>query len=298
MSWQVGLLVTLGGAGLAVGVVLLLRWWTLRPGRRPARPERRVAPDRRRHAFGWRSVVFAAFALVFATASLTWYLSQKYAAPAGDAALSGSGDAPSLAGFGRPAPMGPAGMPAPGSGGAGGLEGGGGVAAFGGMNPAGTMPGATAVPSNNAGGDLAPLVVRLKTKLDADPSSGDGWLLLARAYGQLQRYGEADAAYREAAKRLPPDADLLADWVDAHVMARQREWDGEARNLLKRALATNGRHLKALSLAGSEAFVRGDYGTAIGFWERLKAAAPAGSMELQLAEANLAEARRLRGAQP
>lgn len=293
MSWPVGLLVTLGGVGLAVGVVLLLRWWTLRP----ARPERRVASDRRRPAFGWRSAVFAAFALVFATAGLTWYLSQKYATPAGGAALSGGGDAPSLAGFGRPAPMSPAGMPAPGSGGAGGPEGGG-AAAFDGMNPAGAMPGAAAVPSNNAGGDLAPLVVRLKTKLDADPSSGDGWLLLARAYGQLQRYGEADAAYREAAKRLPPDADLLADWVDAHVMARQREWDGEARNLLKRALATNGRHLKALSLAGSEAFVRGDYGTAIGFWERLKAAAPAGSMELQLAEANLAEARRLRGAQP
>ena len=47
-----------------------------------------------------------------------------------------------------------------------------------------------------------------------------------------------------------------------------------------------------------EAFSRGDYATAIKFWERLKAAAPAGSMELQLADANLAEARRQRGSQP
>ena len=270
MSWFNGLLLTLGAAGLGVGVVLLLRFWY--EHRRAGRPERRVAPDRRRHAFGWRSAVFAAFALVFATASLTWYLSQRYGAPrpaAADATPAGLA-MPGLAAFRGAAPPGPESVSGP-------------------ANPP--------APSN-AGGDLAPLVQRLKAKLDADPSPGDGWLLLARAYGQLQRYPEADAAYREAARRLPPDADLLADWVDAHVMARERQWDGEARNLLQRALATNARHLKTLSLAGSEAFSRGDYGAAIAFWERLKAAAPAGSMELQLADANLAEARRLVAGRP
>lgn len=278
MSWLSGLLLTLGAAGLGLGFVLLMRFWY---GRRAARPERRGAPDRRRYAFGWRSAAFFGFALVFATAGLTWYLTQRDAAP------------PSLAGA-EVAP--PAGAALPGLG------------AFRGAAPVGTTPGpagafsstapANPAPPSNAGGDLGPLVARLKAKLDADPSPGDGWLLLARAYGQLQRYAEADAAYREAAKRLSADADLLADWVDAHVMARQRQWDGEARDLLQRALASNGRHLKSLSLAGSEAFSRGDYAAAIGFWERLKAAAPAGSMDLQLAEANLAEARRRRASPP
>jgi cytochrome c-type biogenesis protein CcmH len=276
MNWVSGLLMTLGAVGLGLGFLLMLRFWYGR--RQAARTERRVRPDRRRQIFGWRSAVFVGFALVFTTAGLSWYLSQRDAAPrsepaAADAVPPGGMAAPTLGAFRGVAPLGSPG-------------------------PAGVaIPGSPAAPSN-AGGDLAPLVQRLKAKLDADPSPGDGWLLLARAYGQLQRYPEADAAYREAAKRLTPDADLLADWVDAHVMARQRQWDGEARNLLQRALASNDRHLKTLSLAGSEAYSRGDYVTAIKFWERLKAAAPAGSMELQLADANLAEARRQRSAQP
>lgn len=276
MNWVSGLLLTLGAVGLGLGFLLLMRFWYGR--REAARPDRRAATDRRRQIFGWRSAVFVVFALVFTTAGVTWYLTQRDAVPrresaAADAAPPAGMTGPALGAFRGVAPFGPPG-------------------------PAGVTGPANPPAPSNAGGDLAPLVQRLKAKLDADPSSGDGWLLLARAYGQLQRYAEADAAYREAARRLKPDADLLADWVDAHVMARQRQWDGEARNLLQRALASNGRHLKALSLAGSEAFSRSDYPTAIKFWERLKAAAPAGSMELQMADANLAEARRQRSSAP
>lgn len=148
------------------------------------------------------------------------------------------------------------------------------------------------------GGDLQPLVPRLREKLAADPGNGEGWLLLARSYGQLRQYGDAVAAYRRAAELLPPDAGLLADWADALVMLNQGRWDEAARQLVGRALEVDRRHLKALALAGSAAFDRRDYATAIGFWNEMKAAAPTGSIEARLAEVNIAEAERQRAGKP
>lgn len=160
--------------------------------------------------------------------------------------------------------------------------------------PPETARGAPAAP----GGDLQMLVPRLREKLAADPGNGEGWLLLARSYGQLQQHAAAVAAYRRAADLLPADAGLLADWADAQVMANQGRWDDAARQLVQRALAIDRRHLKALALAGSAAFDRRDYAGAIGFWNEVKAVAPAASIEARLAEANRAEAARRLGGKP
>jgi cytochrome c-type biogenesis protein CcmH len=83
---------------------------------------------------------------------------------------------------------------------------------------------------------------------------------------------------------------MLADWADAHVMAKGGKWDDEGRKIVKRALATDGKHLKTLALSGSEAFDRADYKAAIESWKRMKTAAPADSMDAKLADANIAEA--------
>lgn len=152
------------------------------------------------------------------------------------------------------------------------------------------LPGMEVKPQANAGGDLNTAVKRLADKMANDPGNGDGWLLLAKTYGELRRFPEAAEAYAKAAAILPPDAGMLADWADAYVMSRDRQWDDEGRKIVKRALATDPKHVKSLALAGSEAFGRGDYKAAIDFWKRMKTAAPADSMDAKLADANIAEA--------
>jgi cytochrome c-type biogenesis protein CcmH len=147
-----------------------------------------------------------------------------------------------------------------------------------------------AQPQANSGGDLNTMVKRLADKMDKDPNNGEGWLLLARTYGELRKHKEAANAYARAAALLPPDAALLADWADAYVMTHDRKWNEEARDIVKRALAANPKHLKSLALAGGEAFDRADYKAAIDYWKRIKAAAPAGSMDAKLADSNIAEA--------
>lgn len=150
----------------------------------------------------------------------------------------------------------------------------------------------------NAAGDLNVAVKTLAEKMANDPNNGDGWLLLARTYGQLQRFREASEAYAKAAALLPPDASLFADWVDVYVMAHGRKWDDESRQILKRALAADAKHLKALALAGNEAFDRGDVKAAVAFWQQMKAIAPEGSAESKLADDNLQEAAAHTGTKP
>ena len=153
--------------------------------------------------------------------------------------------------------------------------------------PAATAPaGAPAA----TGGDMHAMVRRLAEKMEKDASNGEGWLLLARAYVELRQHSEAASAYAKAAALLPAEPGMLANWADAHVLANDRKWDDEARGIVKRALAADPKNLKALALAGTEAFERASYDEAIAVWQRMLAAAPAGSMDAKLAEANIQEA--------
>lgn len=154
-------------------------------------------------------------------------------------------------------------------------------------------------PPARAGGDMNEMLKRLADKLAKDPRNGEGWALLGHSYIEVRRYDEAAQAFAKAAALLPPDAALLADWADAYVMAHERKWDKAARDIVNRALAVDPKHLKTLALAGSEAFDRGEYAEAIAYWKRMKAAAPADSMDAKLADANMQEATaRMSGALP
>lgn len=154
-------------------------------------------------------------------------------------------------------------------------------------------------PQANSGGDLNTMVKRLADKMAKDPANGEGWLLLARTYGELRRFAEATDAYARADALLAPDAALLADWADAYVMSHDRKWDEKARGIVKKALAADPDHLKSLALAGSEAFGRADYKAAVAHWKRMKAKAPADSMDARLADTNIAEATALmKGGKP
>jgi cytochrome c-type biogenesis protein CcmH len=157
-----------------------------------------------------------------------------------------------------------------------------------------STPPMTAMPKGPArpgsGGDLKVMAGRLAEKLTKDPANAEGWALLGQTYVEIGQFKLADQAFAKAAALRPRDAKLLADWADAHVVGNGRHWDKRARELVVRALAADPKQLKALALAGSAAFDRHDYKKAIGYWKKMRAAAPAGSMDVKLADANIAEA--------
>jgi cytochrome c-type biogenesis protein CcmH len=159
----------------------------------------------------------------------------------------------------------------------------------------------TATPASEAPSmsqeQIVAMVDKLATRMKEHPEDPTGWRLLARAYASMGRFGEAVAAFSEAAARAPVDAPLLADWADALAM-QNRSLQGEPSKLVARALAIDPKYPKALALAATAALERKDYSGAIDEWRKLKMEFPPGGEETKQIDAMIAEAEAARSGRP
>jgi len=137
------------------------------------------------------------------------------------------------------------------------------------------------------------MIDQLAKRLEQNPKDGDGWAMLARSYAYVRKFPEAVKAYATATQLAPADAHLLADYADALAMTNERRLTGEPMKLIARALALNPEEIKALALAGSEAFDRHDYKAAVGFWERAVKAGPPDPQFADQLRSGIQEARQL-----
>jgi cytochrome c-type biogenesis protein CcmH len=135
------------------------------------------------------------------------------------------------------------------------------------------------------------MVGRLAARMKENPDDIEGWMMLGRSYAVMGRFPESSEAYAKAAARSPKDAQLLADYADSLAMAQGRTLEGEPEKILKRALAADPNNVKALVLAGTAAFDRGDKAGAVRLWERALAVVPAESQMAERLRAGIAEAR-------
>jgi cytochrome c-type biogenesis protein CcmH len=138
------------------------------------------------------------------------------------------------------------------------------------ISPAATL-------SREALAELPPeqLVERLASTLADRPGDGDGWLILARAYANLERFEDATEAYAQAARSLGDRADLLVEWAEVEALAAGGRLAGAPAARLERALQIRPDHAPALWLSGMAAQEVGDFPTTVRLWERLLAIMPA-----------------------
>jgi len=175
------------------------------------------------------------------------------------------------------------------------------IGAPGAIAPQAAAPQAVAAAADPQGGNphstsfdaIRAMAEQLAARLKDNPDDGAGWAMLARSYNVLGRFPEAADAYARAEKRLPPDAQLLADYADALAMSQGQKLDGEPLAILQRALKIDPANFKALALMGTAAFDRKDYKGAIAYWEKVIRTAPADSEFTQSLQASLDEARAL-----
>ncbi|MBI2313885.1 MAG: c-type cytochrome biogenesis protein CcmI [Betaproteobacteria bacterium] len=159
--------------------------------------------------------------------------------------------------------------------------------------PAGPGAGHTA-------GEITPqqilaMVDSLAARLEKNPNDAEGWIMLARSYTALGRYGDATVGYARAAELVPNDAQLLADYADVQAMAAGRSLKGKPAELVNRALQVDPSNRKALALAGTAAFETRNYPAAVEYWERLLKLVPEGSPAYQSVAGSIAEARAMAG---
>ena len=140
---------------------------------------------------------------------------------------------------------------------------------------------------------IVEMVERLAAKLKENPDDAEGWAMLAKSYAVIGRFKESTQAYAEATRRVPDNAQLLADYADAAAMAQGRQLQGEPEKLIARALAIDPTNMKALALAGTVAFEKKDYNGAASYWERILKMVPPDSELAKGVSASVAEARTL-----
>jgi cytochrome c-type biogenesis protein CcmH len=137
--------------------------------------------------------------------------------------------------------------------------------------------------------NVAALVERLKT----NPNDSQGWVMLARSYNSMGRFGESAGAYARATELLPNEADLWAEYAFVSAMANGRQLEGQPMELVNKALELDPENLKALQLAGNGAFQRKDYKKAVEYWTRVLKKVPEGSEVAQSIQERLNEAKSL-----
>ena len=133
---------------------------------------------------------------------------------------------------------------------------------------------------------IAAMVQRLASKLQAEPNDPVGWAMLGRSYSVMGQYPQALAAFRKVVELQPKDAQAYADLADATGMANGQKLDGPAQQLIQQALALDPSNPKALGLAGTVAFDKGDAAGAARYWQQALAGVEPGSeLAMQLRDA-------------
>ena len=112
------------------------------------------------------------------------------------------------------------------------------------------------------------MVVQLEQRLNDDPDSAEGWLLLGRTYMALGRYDDAVPALARAHELVGDNPQVLLQYADALAMADVGRIDADVLALVNRALELEPENLAGLWLAGLAAAEAGETEKALGYLRR------------------------------
>jgi cytochrome c-type biogenesis protein CcmH len=125
---------------------------------------------------------------------------------------------------------------------------------------------------------LAALVAQVEAHLARNPDEGRGWEVIAPVYMRLGRYDDAVKARRTAIRLLGATAEREGDLGEALVGAANGVVTVEAKSAFERALAIDGKDIKARFFVGLAAEQDGRRAEAADIWRALlKEATPGAS---------------------
>jgi len=121
---------------------------------------------------------------------------------------------------------------------------------------------------------------RLAAHLASSTRDGRAWVALARLDMDDDRFEDAARHYAKAIEvstKIARDPGVLCEYADALGMAQGGRLAGKPAETIERALALDPAHPKALEMAGSAAYERGDFRAAAQHWRALLAHFPEGA---------------------
>lgn len=163
----------------------------------------------------------------------------------------------------------------------------------------GSVAPAAADPNGSAAPDMEQAVSGLAERLKNEPDDLEGWMLLGRAYKSMERFAPAREALANAIRLAPENPDVMVEYAEAMVLASDsRRFEGEARELLDRAIALQPGSQRGLWLLGVANYQQSKFADAATVWERLLALIPPDAEPLDALRERIADARAKAGLQP
>lgn len=114
------------------------------------------------------------------------------------------------------------------------------------------------------------MVEGLAKRLEQQPDDMQGWIMLGRSYKALKRYSDAVATMQKARQHLGDKPDILLQLADAMAMAGGGSLNGEAGQLIAKALELEPENEMALWLYGMLKAEQDQYQEAIQYWQKLQ----------------------------
>ena len=115
------------------------------------------------------------------------------------------------------------------------------------------------------------MVAGLEERLRREPNNPDGWLMLGRSFAAMNQLTKARDALLEANRQRPDHPTTLVAYAEVVAGMNGNRLDGEAHELVHRALSIDPHFSRALWLAGVSAYRSGATTQAIEHWQKLLA---------------------------
>ncbi len=144
--------------------------------------------------------------------------------------------------------------------------------------------------------EMEQAINKLQARLKENPEDLNTWYLLARTCASVNRFDDAYQALKELSKRMPDNADIIADMADMLSAANGKVITPEAEKLLHDALKLDPNQWKALALLAIHSWDKERYADAARYWERLLSVVPPDFPDREQIQSNINEAKRLSGA--
>jgi len=141
---------------------------------------------------------------------------------------------------------------------------------------------------------LTEMATALTRRLQDEPNSMEGWVMLGRVQRARGHYDEAAEALGKALS-LSRDDNLSIERAEVLAQMNGGSFAGEPWSIIQRVLSADPHHLNALFLAGSASYSEMNFRSALRFWERAREVVPADSPDAPELDRAIAEAREKMG---
>jgi len=116
---------------------------------------------------------------------------------------------------------------------------------------------------------MTEVVEVIKKRLTENPEDAEGWYILGRTFMSMQKYPEAQTAYKRAYELVGDEPNIMLSLADSIAMTKKGKMTGEPERLVRKALDIEPNNEIALWLAGLAAEQSNRIPEAYGLWSKL-----------------------------